>query len=96
MASNKSKSKSNKQSSVHDTLEERKNIHGDFSAIAEVAQDLKFVLHNSPNWDSLTPAMKESLEMQAHKQARILAGTPELKDSWHDIAGYAILVEQDL
>lgn len=34
--------------------------------------------------------------MQAHKQARILNGDPNYADSWHDIAGYATLVEQEL
>ena len=31
--------------------------------------------------------------MILHKLARILNGDPNYVDSWHDIAGYAILVE---
>ena len=40
--------------------------------------------------------MRESLEMVAHKVARILNGNPTNVDSWHDIAGYAALVEKRL
>ena len=32
--------------------------------------------------------------MIVHKIARILAGDPNHADHWHDIAGYAILVEE--
>jgi len=34
--------------------------------------------------------------MIAHKIARIINGDPNHLDSWHDIAGYATLVEQEL
>jgi len=48
----------------------------------------------TPGWERLDPIHKESLEMNAHKIARILNGDPNYADSWHDIAGYATLVEQ--
>jgi len=31
--------------------------------------------------------------MILHKIARILNGDPEYSDNWHDIAGYATLIE---
>ncbi|WP_257617167.1 hypothetical protein [Campylobacter pinnipediorum] len=34
--------------------------------------------------------------MIAHKIARILAGNPNYKDHWDDIAGYATLVSKEL
>ena len=40
--------------------------------------------------------MRESLEMLAHKVARILNGNPDYVDSWHDVSGYATLVEKRL
>jgi hypothetical protein len=39
---------------------------------------------------------RESLEMNQHKVARILAGNPDEPDHWFDIAGYATLVHQRL
>ena len=51
---------------------------------------------DSPNWAALSDDKKEALGMIAHKIARILNGDPEYGDSWHDIAGYAKLVEDSL
>lgn len=81
---------------IEDTLAERGSRYGEFYEHARIAQRLKDVMRDSPNWERLTPAMKESLEMQAHKQARILNGDPNYKDSWTDIIGYARLVEKVL
>lgn len=50
----------------------------------------------SPKWRSLDPDQKEALEMIVHKIGRILNGDPDYADSWHDIAGYAKLVEDRL
>lgn len=72
-----------------DTLTER----GEFIDNARVCQGIKQVMHASPNWAELPDDMKEALEMIAHKTARILNGDPMYADSWHDIAGYAKLVE---
>jgi hypothetical protein len=41
-------------------------------------------------------SQKESLEMIMHKVARILNGDPNYSDSWHDIAGYAKLIDDVL
>lgn len=85
-----------KKPSVADTLKQRGQQYGDFSEHARITQNIKDAMKDSPNWDELSPAMKESLEMISHKIGRILNGNPEYADSWHDISGYATLVEETL
>jgi len=80
---------------VQDTLNERGQRYGDFDKHAQITQDLKAVMSNTPNWQTLTPSAKESLEMIAHKIGRILNGDPTYADSGHAIAGYATLVEKE-
>ena len=82
--------------SVNDTLAQRGSRYGDFVSHARITQGIKKAMRDSANWDKLDPAKKEALEMIAHKIGRILNGDPEYADSWHDIAGYAILVEEAL
>jgi hypothetical protein len=81
---------------IHNTLSQRKSSYGAFSKHAEITQKLKDVLRNHKNWESLDYDKKESLEMILHKIARIVNGDSNLKDSWHDIIGYAKLVENTL
>ena len=57
---------------------------------------LQNFMRQSPNWDSLDPDMAEALDMIQHKIARILNGDLRYADSWHDIAGYATLVDKGL
>lgn len=78
---------------LEQTLQARGQIYGEFREIANITQKLKAVMHECVNWPNLTNDKKETLEMIAHKIARILAGDPEFKDNWHDIAGYAKLAE---
>lgn len=73
-------------------LEERKKTHGDFTDHASVTQDLKRSMQIKNGWDRLTSPQRECLDMIAHKIGRILAGNPNERDHWHDIAGYATLV----
>ena len=54
------------------------------------------MLADSGKWRKLNAAQRESLEMICHKIARILNGDPNYIDNWTDIAGYAVLVEQEL
>ena len=78
---------------TEDLLAERKKTHGDFTDHAEATQALKYVMYMSCKWDNhLTPVHREALEMIVHKIGRILAGNPNIKDHWDDIAGYAKLV----
>ena len=87
--------------SATDLIAERGKTHGDYAVHAQITQDIKKVLHGSPNWQytserRLSPMQKETLEMTAHKIGRILAGDPEEPDHWADIAGYAELVHERL
>lgn len=81
------------------TLAERGNRYGDFTTHALITQRLKEAMQQfAPTgqdrpWDKLSPIHREALEMIAHKIGRILNGDPNYADSWHDIAGYAKLVE---
>jgi hypothetical protein len=80
--------------SIEVTLEERGSIYGDYETLATTAQQLKDVVRMGANYDSLSMPMKESVDMICHKIARIVnGGHPQELDHWHDIAGYAKLIE---
>lgn len=85
-----------KQDTVDSTLAERGNRYGKFSGQAGIAQHLKSVMHSQSGWMRLDASQMESLEMIAHKIGRILNGDPNYADSWHDIAGYATLIDNQL
>lgn len=78
------------------TLAERAARYGDFTDVAHYAQSMNEMLRRSPSWSSMTPIMREGLEMVVHKIARIAAGDPAYADSWIDISGYAKLVADRL
>ena len=77
---------------IRSILDERQGTHGDFSQNSSLSQQIKEVYKASPNWGKLTPWMKEALEMEAHKNGRILAGNFWTEDHWDDKAGYSTLV----
>ena len=79
---------------VLDTLNERQKNYGVYSESAEIIQGIKLHMRTAPGWDNLNPDAKESLEMIVHKIGRILNGNPDHIDSWHDISGYARLIEE--
>lgn len=81
---------------INDTLTERGNRYGSFYDNATLTQALKDTMRLTNKWDDLEADQKEALEMIAHKISRILNGDPNYDDSWHDIAGYATLVENRL
>jgi Domain of unknown function (DUF6378) len=73
-------------------LAERAKTHGSFEVHARVTQDLKTVIeHERLKWESLCFRHQEALHMITHKIGRIMAGDPNWKDHWDDIAGYAKL-----
>lgn len=81
---------------LKDTLSERTGRYGDFRDHARIAQNLQTAMHDSPNWATLPAMHKEALQIIQHKIARILNGDPNYADNWHDIQGYAKLVEDRL
>jgi len=84
-------------SDINKTLNEREENYGSFKGQAYKAQSLKEIMHDSEEWFVLTTSQKEALDMIQHKIARILNGNGnDYADNWHDIAGYATLVEREL
>lgn len=83
---------------VDETLAERGKRYGDFTDHARTTQALKKVVSDAlyNNDRVLAPVQQEALSMIFHKIGRIVEGDPNYADSWHDIAGYATLVEQRL
>lgn len=77
-------------------LAQREETHGDFGEHAQITQDLKRIICITPKFHRLDDAQRESLDMIVHKIGRILAGNPNFKDHWDDIAGYARLVANRL
>lgn len=80
-------------SDVSKTLAERGGRYGAFAEHAKIAQGLQDVLHAAPNWSKLDPDMRQAMCVICDKMARILNGDPYYDDNWHDIQGYAKLVE---
>ena len=79
---------------IENTLAERGARYGDYEEQARLAIHL---------YESLNPRDARYSTTQAHalfiictKLARIANGDPNYADNWHDIAGYATLVEQRL
>jgi len=85
-------------SEVNATLVERGNRYGSFTGHAAVTQDLKNIIkfHLNSRNKKLYDDQQEALDMICHKIGRIINGDPDYADSWHDIAGYASLVDKRL
>ena len=79
---------------IQETLRQRGEVYGSFDNNAEIAQQLKLIVRR--NNGGLAPAQREALEVIMQKVSRILTGDPSYKDNWHDIAGYATLIENEL
>lgn len=79
---------------IQATLAEREVQHGSFSDHAYIEQDLREILE--ANSTHLPAVHKIGLGMILHKIARILNRGNNHSDTWHDIAGYATLVERSI
>ena len=77
------------------TLRERGSRYGDFTDHASIAQELQEAMRYG-GWYKLDSTKRQALTVIADKIARILTGDPEYADNWHDIQGYAKLVEDRL
>jgi len=80
--------------SINETLVQRQSTHGNFELGAVLSQSFCRVMRSAKNYDELTDAQVEALEMILHKVARILNGNPDFAEHWHDIGGYAKLAER--
>lgn len=82
---------------INTTLEERGNRYGSFEEHAMIAQALMNVMrnaHDGEGWAELANDQKQALTVIADKIARMLNGDPTYRDNWHDIVGYAQLVDK--
>ncbi|HCT7911881.1 TPA: hypothetical protein OT848_000387 [Acinetobacter baumannii] len=83
--------------SIQNTLQQRGERYGEFKDVAQLSNDLMRLLQGAPNYnESLSDSQHFALVMITNKMARIVNGDPNYIDNWHDIAGYATLVEQEL
>lgn len=78
---------------VDETLAERAASYGEFKDGARIAMNLFAVVQSAPGYGHMTPDKQYAMFMFCAKMARVLNGDPEHADSYHDIAGYAKLVE---
>ncbi len=78
---------------TEELLNERGKTHGDYTIHASLSQGMKAVAASTiSGYDRMKPTHREAIDMILHKIGRILAGNPDFKDHWDDIAGYAKLV----
>lgn len=84
--------------SVEQTLAERGQRYGDFADHAAIAQAIQDAIRlTRPNgWERLNDMQRQALTVISDKIARVLSGDPNYADNWHDIQGYAKLVEDRL
>ena len=78
--------------SAKEAVEARNSTHGDYSLSSNYIQLRKQMMRHTPGWGVLTGDQKQTLDMIAVKEARILFGDPHERDHWVDIEGYAKLV----
>lgn len=84
---------------IQKTLDKRAasyNKYGSYSDHAILTQRLKQAVRDHAGWNDTPGDMQESIDMIFHKIARVLNGEHTYKDNWHDIVGYAKLVDDQL
>ena len=79
---------------INETLAKRLVQHGPFHKHARIEDNLRHILE--VYGDRLSTVQEIGLGMIMHKIARILNGGHRQSDTWQDIAGYAILAEQEI
>ena len=82
--------------SIEKTLKQRGSIYGAFSDNAETSQILKQTMRQAKNWNELSYAQQEALEMVQHKISRMLNGNHNYQDNVVDILGYTELMFKDM
>ena len=78
---------------IESTTTERSNRYGGIQDVSEVNEALMDVIRNSPKYEELTPTHRSCLYMITHKIARMVCGDINYTDNPHDIAGYAVILE---
>lgn len=86
-----------KKAPLETTMNQRGSDYGEFSDIANLTQGIMNLIDAEDEKNELKRNMnntqREAMHMIVHKIARIAVGDANHKDSWHDIQGYAKLVE---
>ncbi len=80
--------------SIQETLAERKVQHGSFKDNAWIEWQLRNILNK--NSDKLSPSQNIAVGRIMMKLGRILSGGHRHSDTWHDIIGYATLIEKEI
>ena len=80
---------------VRQTLNQRQEQYGSFEDVAMFTEQMVDVMRKG-YYEKLAYNQKMALYMICSKMARIVNGNPNHKDSWHDIAGYATLIDNEL
>ena len=83
-------------SEINNTLNERGERYGSYSDVASTTYALQEILRDAKSYKHMSDDQVIALDMICNKMARIVNGDPSYLDNWHDIAGYATLVEQEL
>lgn len=79
---------------IEDTLQERGTRYGAFEEHATIAQAIQDAFRVYPEkWNRLPPVVKQGFTTIADKIARTLNGDEYYEDNYHDIIGYAKLIE---
>lgn len=81
---------------IETTLAQREASYGDYEVQSSCAQRFKILAAATPNWEELSMAQREALDLIFTKIARILHGDPDHMDSWRDIIGYTQLIVRTL
>ena len=80
---------------IKETLNQRQSQYGSFEDVAMITEQMVDVMRKG-YYENLAYNQKMALYMICSKMARIVSGNPNHKDSWHDIAGYATLIDNEL
>ena len=80
---------------IKETLNQRQSQYGSFEDVAMITEQMVDVMRKG-YYENLAYNQKMALYMICSKIARIVNGNPNHKDSWHDIAGYATLIDNEL
>ena len=84
--------------SVENTLNTRAAVHGNYVDAASFKDSVlqECVNCKTGNWEKLGPVGRQTVHMIIEKLGRIMYGDPLFSDHWHDIAGYATLMDNYL
>ncbi len=82
---------------VKEVLEERGATYGDFATIAKFTNQLQQTVRDFIPYEKEIPDhMQLAINMILHKIVRAVNGDTTYIDTWTDIAGYALLVADEL